>query len=429
MVDLSKDILFIDHGAILLLNESTKTYEKRYGDSGTPTCLKSDEPILGITARRAREVSIYDIEEDPIFSIEKDSCRRVMEQFKASLIIPLLYEERMIGLMILGEKKSGKFYRRQDILLLTTLANQGAVAIENARLQDSFINALEISKRELQLLNKAKSKALDLLSHELKTPLSVISMNLELLKRDGEKEPDTQKRGRVFERLETHLKRLLAVQGATEKIIQSYDKVEKTLGEEEIDTSLEDDLKRFDLFLTIQKILESVKHRTSHRDLIYDFFGTLGSYIRMNPRIVEDVIESLLRNAIENTPDEGLIRVIIESTRKTCTLKVCDFGTGITEDNQKYLFEGLFYTQESELYSSKQPYDFNAGGKGLDLFRIKVYSRRFGFEVSMESKRCVHIPGAFDNCPGKISECVHCKTREDCLASGGSVFTVTFKSE
>jgi GAF domain-containing protein len=42
----------------------------------------------------------------------------------------------MIGSLNLGEKKSGKPYNREDIDLLRTLAHQGAVAIENARMVD-----------------------------------------------------------------------------------------------------------------------------------------------------------------------------------------------------------------------------------------------------------------------------------------------------
>ncbi|MEW5908505.1 MAG: ATP-binding protein, partial [Thermodesulfobacteriota bacterium] len=167
----------------------------------------------------------------------------------------------------------------------------------------------------------------------------------------------------------------------------------------------------------------------SHRSLAFELIGVPGVHIRMNPAIVEDVFESLLRNAVENTPDEGLIQVVLESIHQTCILKICDFGVGIIEENKKYLFEGLFYTQETEFYSSKRPYDFNAGGKGLDLFRIKIYAQRFGFDVSMESRRCIYIPEPLDNCPGKISLCIHCKTPEDCLSSGGSVFKISFKAD
>ncbi len=47
--------------------------------------------------------------------------------------------DRLTGLIALGRKKSGKFYRREDINLLNVLANQGAVAIENARMVQEVI--------------------------------------------------------------------------------------------------------------------------------------------------------------------------------------------------------------------------------------------------------------------------------------------------
>ena len=56
------------------------------------------------------------------------------------------------------------------------------MAIENARLHQAKIDALEQSKKELEQLNKAKNRALDHLSHELRTLLSVIQGNIRLLK-------------------------------------------------------------------------------------------------------------------------------------------------------------------------------------------------------------------------------------------------------
>ena len=51
--------------------------------------------------------------------------------------------------------------------------------------------------------------------------------------------------------------------------------------------------------------------------------------------------------------------------------------------DQPYIFDGLFHATETDLYTSKRPYDFGAGGKGLELLKVKVYSKRYGFEVSM----------------------------------------------
>jgi len=146
----------------------------------------------------------------------------------------------------------------------------------------------------------------------------------------------------------------------------------------------------------------------------------------MAPRILEEILEGLLKNAIENTPDEGMIRIVVEPKGPKVLLRVQDFGIGITPENQTYIFDGLFPTQETDLYSSKRPYEFNAGGKGLELLQMKVYGQRYGLELSMESQRCIHIPTDQDLCSGKISACPHCQTQEDCLKSGGSIFTVSF---
>ncbi len=94
--------------------------------------LTRDEPLIQKIAEQKREVVIYDIQEDPFFEDQRAACERVFSDLDATLIVPLIYEDRLTGLISLGRKKSGKFYRQEDIQLLNILANQGAVAIENA---------------------------------------------------------------------------------------------------------------------------------------------------------------------------------------------------------------------------------------------------------------------------------------------------------
>ena len=148
--------------------------------------------------------------------------------------------------------------------------------------------------------------------------------------------------------------------------------------------------------------------------------------MKVTPGILKEILEGLLKNAIENTPDEGVIRIVLEQEAQRIRLKFMDFGIGVTKENQRHLFDGLFHTQDTELYGSKKPYDFGAGGKGLDLLRMKVYSKRFGFDISVASQRCLYLPTDRDLCPGRISKCPHCRVREDCFNSGGSTFCLTF---
>jgi len=85
-------------------------------------------------------------------------------------------------------------------------------------------------------------------------------------------------------------------------------------------------------------------------------------------------------------------------------------------------------TQETMNYSTKQEFDFNAGGKGADLLRMKIFSERYGFKIDIASTRCGYIPFDKDICPGNILKCDFCKEKRDCYASGGTTFTIFFPS-
>ena len=101
--------------------------------------LSAEEPLITKLSEYRKEVTAYDIQEDPFFEDQRDSCIKVFEKLNATLIVPLIYEERLTGLISLGQKKSGKFYRQEDVNLLKILANQGAVAIENACMVEEII--------------------------------------------------------------------------------------------------------------------------------------------------------------------------------------------------------------------------------------------------------------------------------------------------
>ena len=98
------------------------------------------EPLPQIIEKEKKEITKYDVLEDPKY---KDICLDCAQNFStlyASLIVPMVLRGEVIGFLSLGDKKSGKFYNREDIDLLRTLAGQGAVAIENARMAEQMKN-------------------------------------------------------------------------------------------------------------------------------------------------------------------------------------------------------------------------------------------------------------------------------------------------
>ena len=85
--------------------------------------------------------------------------------------------------------------------------------------------------------------------------------------------------------------------------------------------------------------------------------------------VLREVLDGLIKNAVENTPDGGKIEIVLEEKDRKIYIRVKDYGIGITDENRLSLFDGLFPARETELYASKRPYEFGAGGKGLDLLR------------------------------------------------------------
>ena len=56
----------------------------------------------------------------------------LFEKTQAALLVPMIYKKTLTGIIALGEKKSGELFVHEDMELLLTIANQSAVAFENA---------------------------------------------------------------------------------------------------------------------------------------------------------------------------------------------------------------------------------------------------------------------------------------------------------
>lgn len=145
--------MFINNSAFMLLNPATAEYQVYMAEGEKKqdiekAVLRREDPIVEIIENVKKELTKYDVLEDRQYSSVSNQCAASFDMLKASLMMPFVYQERVIGLFSLGEKKSGKFFNRQDIDLLHAIANQGAVAIENARL---FQENLEKQRMEEEL--------------------------------------------------------------------------------------------------------------------------------------------------------------------------------------------------------------------------------------------------------------------------------------
>jgi len=308
----------------------------------------------------------------------------------------------------------------------------------------------------IKRLEKAKERAINHLSHELGTPLSIIEGVVKRI-------PDELKKGNLerihewIERASRNLKRLRELQSKIDDILNERpgQEKERVLNLVEAAISFLDDLKdeplkesteairqniikRLDSLRKVEDIrketiaLDAFIHQVCEEARLFMKGRQLeivekvenGTCVEMDPKVLKKVCEGFLKNAIENTPDEGRIEIELKKEGNLAKIYFHDFGMGITPENQKLIFSGFFHTQDTSRYASKKPYLFNAGGSGSDLLRTRVLSERFSFSVDFSSTRCRHLPSDEDECPGRVSSCPFIKEKEDCLISGGSTFSL-----
>ena len=165
-----------DGGAIYEYDESSEEFLLRATDHMEEeliNALRANPPRLGdgVVGRAAAShepVQVPNILEERGYA---PRMRQFLDRFgfRASLAVPLLCEDRIIGGLVVRRKSTGEF-RPEVIELLKTFATQSVLAIQNARL----FREIEEKSRQIEAANRHKSEFLANMSHELRTPLNAI---------------------------------------------------------------------------------------------------------------------------------------------------------------------------------------------------------------------------------------------------------------
>ncbi|MBU8910204.1 MAG: PAS domain S-box protein [Desulfobacterales bacterium] len=371
------------------------------------------------------------------------------------LEVPIKSEDRIIGVLCAINKKQNLF-NYNDMELMAMIAGTCAISIENAR----FSEAVREAYRDVASMNRAKGKAINHLSHELKTPVAVLTGSLQILNKKLESVPGVNVNA-TLNRIERNLDRIIDIQDEVADIMKdkTYSAQKLLLKmfeacQDELETLIQQNLSAEQLEHSISHLIDekfgprSISYRSvNFSEYFSEFYTCLKPEfefrhidikisiddnmpaLMLPEEILNKMAGGLVKNAIENTPDKGKIHISIETKDSGILLSIHDFGVGIEADAQKRIFEGFFTTQDALLYSTKTPFAFNAGGKGADLLRMKIFSERFGFTLKMESERCGFLLENSDiECPGDIEACRFCHTGQDCFDSGFSIFKVFFPS-
>jgi hypothetical protein len=136
-----KKTIHIEHGAILIKNNDSRSFriiaedgEKIYFPAG----FRADHPIVTWLSEHNRPLLNRDLSFIPTFKSMWKEEKDELERFDPDLVLPLNVKGELIGIIVLGKKLSSQPFTQDEQLIFSTLANQTAVAIENARLYDEL---------------------------------------------------------------------------------------------------------------------------------------------------------------------------------------------------------------------------------------------------------------------------------------------------
>ncbi len=246
------------------------------------------------------------------------------------------------------------------------------------------LSALEQSKLELSEalqtekdLGDMKSKFVSMASHEFKTPLSTILSSAFLLEKYND-QPEPGKRSK-------HINRIKNAVNDMKLILDDFLSLDKL--DEGIVFAQPREISAVKCFAELNEAIQDMKvHCKDGQSVNTEFTGTHD--ITIDERILKNICINLLSNAIKFSPENSTIFINCTITEKQLSLSIRDQGIGISEEDQKHLFERFFRAGNAT----------NIQGTGLGLNIVTSYvdllngSITFESELDKGSVFTVHIP-------------------------------------
>jgi signal transduction histidine kinase len=219
--------------------------------------------------------------------------------------------------------------------------------------------------KELEERDRYKREFIANITHELKTPLSIVIGNVDIIMETiGERQPQIMEQARQVQQaafqLANHVDRIIAVSSVDDPMIKL-------------------DLQNYNYCGVVQNIFSLFAPKAREEKIVY----TLNS--PENPMVVsvdivrmEEVLTNLIQNAFKFTDEGGAITVTVACDGQQVVTEVADTGVGISAEKQVRIFDRMF--QADDVLSKRH------GGMGLGLYIVKKNIEMLGGAVEVDSR-------------------------------------------
>jgi signal transduction histidine kinase len=263
---------------------------------------------------------------------ELNDVTKKMSLLEAEVSIPLILKGELIGIINLGYKFNKDIFSHEDIELLSTLANQTSIAIENARLYEDLKRSKSYIRRADRLASLGTLTAG--LAHEIRNPLVAIKTLTQLL---PERLDDEEFRDQFLKIAAGEVDRISSL---VNELLEFARPSDPKLELEDIDTILDGMI-----------LLVSTEMKKKQINIFKDYSSNLPP-IQVDREQIKQVFLNILLNAIEATTENGKITVKTRSFMKPggelyLQIEFNDTGCGIPGEYIEDIFNPFFTTKST----------------------------------------------------------------------------------
>ena len=289
------------------------------------------------------------------------------KKFNISVTVPIKLENKLIGLLMLGEKLSGDIYTNEDYNLLKTFSIQAGVALEKARLYEKVKNhSKDLEKKvkarvsEIKELQEEQKQMMLEISHGLQTPLTIIKGELHNLESQVKDKKNIKYLEKNLDRISMFIYDMLRLA----KMENQKDGFEK---------------EKFDLSELFFDLIENFKIITQERNISLKSDIEKNVFFNGSKKEIEELIMNIVSNSVKyfGSKKNKEIKFVLKRKGSIIKLTIEDNGIGIKKDKIAKLF--------SRFYRAGK--DNRGTGLGLAICK-EIVNRHLG-DIKVESEEGV----------------------------------------
>lgn len=362
LADYAEFVLAFDYLGVALLSPDDNGYlihslSGMGAGSVVPGLYAPDEGIVGRVLGQNRalvtaDFTVLDIPQSPDF---EGICARL--GLRAAMVMPVRQDMKAIGALLFLARPP-TVYHDADLEIGTRLAAGLSAALETARMYQVLADERSTLFNDLAQM---KSDFVSTVSHDLKNPLSIINMAVDLMGIVGnlnKEQKELQNRVRVTT---THMIELVSA-------LLDLGKIEAGIGQQ---------AETFDLVILARTAVDDLKMNIMGKEQQVKLEMPQQAIITGDLRQLRQVFLNLVGNASKYTPVGGEIEVIIQVGENGAEVQVKDTGIGIPEIDLPYIFDKFYRVDNGQTKVFK--------GTGLGLAITKGVIEAHGGRISVAS--------------------------------------------